>query len=152
MSRIALALASLVLLAGCSTTQEAAPPVLTQGEIPRGCPLGVPGARVWAEDVPSGIVLSFVSADRPDEMRARARDAAAQCGPGSKLGQGHAGKHGEGGTHGLQMMQAPPAYSGAVDIEGGARIHFVAVDPADVELLRAKLRERADRMNATSCH
>jgi hypothetical protein len=81
----------------------------------------------------------------------RANDAAAQHGPGQRLGMGHGGKHNDGGDHGLQLMQAPVAYSVATDIEGGARIRFVPVDAADRDALRAQLRDRAVKLSAATC-
>jgi hypothetical protein len=146
---LALALAALV--AAACTTAQTSTPTLTQGEAPRGCALGVAGSTVVAEDTPDGIVLSFRSKNRPEEMRERANDAAAQHGPGQRLGRGHDGKHGDGADHGLQLMQAPPARSVAEDIEGGARIRFVAADARDMEALRTKLRERAYAMNNMTC-
>lgn len=143
---LALALGSIV---ACTTAQPA--PSLTKADLPRGCALGVPGATVIAEDTPEGIALSFVSKDRPEEMRERANDAAAQHGPTTRLGRGHDGLHGEGGDHGLKMLQAPVAKSVAADIDGGARIRFAAADPAERDLLRAKLRERAVTMNEQTC-
>jgi len=134
----------------CSTAQ-APTTSLTKADAPRGCPLGVAGATVVAEDTPEGIALSFTSKDRPAEMRVRANDAAAQHGPGEHLGAGHEGHHGQGGDHGLQMMQGPVARSASDDIESGARIRFQPADPAEKELLRARLRERADAMNALTC-
>jgi hypothetical protein len=150
MSRFTIALVFSAALVGC-TTGQGVTPLLTQGEVPRGCPLGVAGATVHAEDTADGIALSFVSRERPNEMRRRANDAAAQHGPDQRAGEGHGGKHGEGGTHGLQLMQAPPAYSSADDIENGSRIRFVPAAAADTDVLRAKLRERADRLNVASC-
>jgi hypothetical protein len=148
---LALVLVSIVVTSVACTTAQTPAPSLTKGEAPQGCALGVPGASVVAEDTPDGIALSFTSKDRPTEMRARANDAAAQHGPGERLGEGHEGRHGHGGEHGLQMMQAPVAKSAADDIEGGARIRFVPADPAEKELLRTKLRERAVAMNTATC-
>lgn len=151
MSSNALALVFITLAAAACTTAQTPAPTLTQGEAPRGCPLGVAGGTVTAEDTADGIALSFTSKDRPEEMRERANDAAAQHGPGERLGQGHEGRHGHGAEHGLQMLQVPAARSVADDIEGGARIRFVPADPAEKEALRTKLRERAASMNALSC-
>ena len=151
MSSNTLALLFLTLAAAACTTAQTSPPTLTQAEAPRGCALGVPGATVVADDTPDGIALSFTSRDKPEEMRERANDATAQHGPGERVGRGHDGRHGKGGDHGLQMMQAPAARSAAEDIENGARVRFVPADLAEKEHLRAKLRERADAMNATSC-
>ena len=151
MSSKAAVLVSLVALAAACTTAQTTSPTLTKGESPRGCALGVSGATVAAADTPDGIALSFTSKDRAAEMRERANDAAAQHGPGERLGRGHDGRHGHGGDHGLQMIQAPTAKSAADDIDGGARIRFVPSDPAEKELLRAKLRERATAMNAATC-
>lgn len=145
-----LALSSLF-AAGCATTQSTAPS-LTHADAPHGCALGVAGSTVTAEDTPEGIALSFTSKDKAQEMRARANDAAAQHGPGQRVGLGHDGRHGHGGDHGLQMLQAPAAASVADDIEGGARIRFTAADASQKELLRAKLRDRANAMNALSCN
>ncbi len=146
-----LALTLVALLVGACTTAQTSNPSLTKGEAPRGCALGVAGATAVAEDTPDGIALSFRSKSKPQEMRERANDAAAQHGPGQRLGLGHEGKHGDGAEHGLQLMQAPPARSVAEDIDDGARIRFVAADSRETEALRSKLRERADAMNAAVC-
>ena len=150
MSSKIIALALLAAAAACTSGQSPSPS-LTQADAPRGCPLGVSGANVTVENTPDGIALSFRSPDRVAEMRERANDAAAQHGPGQSLGRGHEGKHAEGGEHGLQLMQMPGSRSVATDIEGGARVRFVPIDPADTESLRSKLRERASVMNAASC-
>lgn len=151
MSSNALVLALVSLVAVGCTSATGPTPSLTQADAPQGCALGVRGSTVTAEDTPDGIALSFVSKDKPGEMRERANDAAAQHGPGERMGLGHDGHHGEGGDHGLQMMQAPAARAVATDIEGGARIRFVPADPAEKDALRAKLRERVAAMNAAAC-
>jgi hypothetical protein len=151
MSSNAFALVFVTLVTAACTTAQTPAPTLTQADAPRGCALGVPGATVVAEDTPDGIALSFTSKDKPEEMRERANDAAAQHGPGERVGRGHQGHHGEGGDHGLQMIQAPPARSVAEDIENGSRVRFVPADPAEKTRLRAKLRERVDAMNAQQC-
>lgn len=149
----ALSIVSVAALGGCSTAQpRPQTPTLTHADAPAACPLGVAGASVVAEDTPDGITLSFRSQDRPGQMRERANDAAAQHGQGQHLGLGHyGGQHSDGGDHGLQMMQMPPARSVAEDSEGGARIHFVAVDAVDTETLRTKLRARAKAMTIQPC-
>ncbi len=136
--------------AACATAKPPLPPP-TRAETPGGCALGVPGASVVAEDTPDGIALSFRSKGNAAEMRERADGAAAQHGPGRHLGRGHDGEHEEWGDHGLQMTQMPAARSVAEDIEGGARIRFVAADPADTAALRIRLRERADAMTGLPC-
>ncbi len=151
-SRMGLALASLLLVAaGCTAAETTPPPASTRKEAVIGCPLGVAGAKVAVEEVPDGIVLRFTSPDKAKEMRERANDAAAQHGPGQGMGLGHDGRHGDGASHGLQLMQAPPSRSVATDIEGGASIHFVPSTETDKTELRAKLRERAAAMNAMAC-
>lgn len=142
------AVASILFAAGCARPLA---PTLTQAEIARGCALGVPGSKVVAEDTPDGIALRFTSKDRPAEMRERASDAAAQHGAGAKMGVGHDGQHAQGADHGLQMAQGPAARSAAQDIEGGARVRFVATNASETDALRAKLHKQADAMNATSC-
>lgn len=140
------------LLAACTTAQMP-PPTLSAAEARRGCALGVAGATVSVEDTEGGIVLHFTSKERLQELRERGHDAAAQHGQGQRVGKGEeGGRHGSGGDHGLKMLQAPAARSVADDVQDGVRVRFVAVDPADTEVLRAKLRARADAMNsASSC-
>jgi hypothetical protein len=60
-------------------------------------------------------------------------------------------RHGEGGDHGLQLMQAPPSHSGAADTDDGAAIVFTPADPADLEVLRTFLRGRATRLSSMTC-
>lgn len=148
MRRALFAAASILVAAGCA--QQVAP-TLTQADVPRGCALGVPGSKVVAEDTPDGIALIFTSRDRPAEMRERANDAAAQHGPGARMGVGHEGRHEHGADHGLQMGQGPTARSTAEDIAGGARVRFVATDSNETDALRTKLHKQADAMNATPC-
>ena len=127
------------------------PPTLTHAEGAGGCPLGVAGASVVAEDTPDGIALSFRSTANAAEMRERAHDAAAQHGTGQHLGRGHHGEHGEWGDHGLQLTQMPAVRAVSEDIEGGARIRFVAVNPPDTDVLRRRLRDRANAMADLTC-
>jgi len=150
MSRIIgmVVVASALAAAGCARQLT---PILTHAEIPAGCALGVPGAKVAAEDTADGIALRFTSMDSPEEMRERARDSAAQHGPGSHKGHSHDGRHGQGADHGFQMSQGPAARTSADDIEGGTRVLFVAVDPTETGALRAKLRKQTDAWNTTKC-
>lgn len=147
----AVALVLVSLFAAACTSGKAPPPSLTQGDAPRGCPLGVPGARVVADYTNDGIALSFTSKDKPEEMRERAIYAAAQRVPGSHAGLGHEGRHGLGGDHGLQLIRAPATRSVAENIEDGSRIVFVPIDRADRARLRANLVERANAMNGSPC-
>jgi hypothetical protein len=141
---------ALGLVTGC-TRADAPPPALSQAETRLGCALGVPGAVVHTEDTPDGIRLVFVAHDHVADMRVRANDAAAGHGPGQRLGEGHAGHHGEGGDHGLQLFQAPPSHSAATDTDDGAAIVFAPADPADRERLRAFLRGRAALLSTMTC-
>jgi hypothetical protein len=143
-----LAGASILIAAGCARQLT---PSLTYAEIPLGCALGLPGSSVVAEDIEDGIALVFTSRDRPEEMRERARDAAAQHGPYARMGRSHEGRHAQGTNHGLQMSQGPVARTVTEDVEGGARIQLVAVDPAEAEALRARLRKQAVALNAMKC-
>lgn len=139
--------AALVLAAGCSTASTTkGETTVTRAEAPRPCPLGVEGAQVTVEDTSDGVALTFTSKDKADELRTRARSSAAMYGP-RKAGEGHEGKHAQGGHHGLQPMQMPPAFASTEDVEGGARIRLSPVEPNDLGALRAKARERATAMS-----
>jgi len=120
------------------------------GGVARSCPLGVAGAQVSVEDTQDGIAMTFLSQENAFVLRERVRDAAAMHGPGGRRGYGHRGEHGDGGEHGLQPVQLPPARAAVTEIDGGARLSLVPSDAADVERLRAKVRERAKAMQ-TSC-
>ncbi len=146
-----LALALVVFGCAACTTGNAPPPSLSQADVPIGCPLGVSGAVVSVVNVPNGIVLSFASRDKTDELRERVTDAAAQHGPGTGYGKGHDGVHGTGGEHGLMAYQMPPSRMLAERTEDGARLTIIPNVSSDLETLRAKVRERAAAMSATSC-
>lgn len=151
MKTIVVAIAAIALVA-CT---EAQPPPNTAASIksapaPSSCPLGVDGARVIYEDTESGGRLTFTAApEKLDMLRRRARDAAAMHGPAQGLGEGHDGRHGTGGNHGLRAMQMPPAYAAEQDLDGGARIDLTPHDAADLQVLRAKLRTRAMELMAS---
>lgn len=143
-------------LAAAACTESTPPPkspaaaTILQAPAPTACPLGVQGARVAFDETPGGGTLTFLAGPASiDELRERARDAAAQHGPGQRAGKGHDGKHQTGAEHGLKMMQMPPSRTVAEDIEGGARIRFTAADPQEVDVLRNKLRARVQEMIAS---
>jgi hypothetical protein len=128
--------------------REPATTSIRQAPGPSTCPLGVPGAHVSYEETPVGGALVFTApADRVEDLRERARYASAVHGP-ERLGKGHDGKHGSGHHHGIKAMQLPPAWGSAQDVEHGARVSFTPADPADADLLRAKLKARAQEMMA----
>lgn len=141
-----------LVLAACT---EAQPPPQTAASIksapaPSACPLGVAGARVIYEDTETGGRLTFTAPpDQLEDLQSRARDAAALHGPGQRRGQGHDGRHGMGGDHGLRAMQMPPARAEAQDLDGGARIDLSPYDTSDLPALRSKLRQRALELMAS---
>lgn len=145
-SRFIVTCAALLFAAACTSATPKGETTVTRADTSHGCPLGVEGAQVTVEDTPDGVAMTFVSKDKTDEMRTRARSSAAMYGP-QKAGPGHEGKHAQGGHHGLQPMQMPPAYATTEDVEAGARIRLSPVDPSDLGTLRAKARERATAMS-----
>ncbi len=145
-----LALVVLAALAACTsatTERPAERPPSTVG----ACPLGVPGASVDLQETPQGVALVFTSPEHVDELRERARYAAAMHGPDAHLGAGHDGSHGSGGQHGLQAMQLPPVHAAVVDVDGGARIELVPTDADDRVALLEKTRDGVNRMRTSAC-
>lgn len=142
---------SAFLLLGCSAAKETPAQAPPRPEAFAGCPLGVPGTVVVAEETADGIDLTFTTRGFTDELRARAREAAAMHGPGARQGIGHGGHHGEGGHHGLMGLQLPPARATVDDVEGGARLHLIPSDGADRDVLVRKAKERVKDMTAASC-
>ncbi len=144
--------AVLLLASACASSRgPGARTSLTHGATLRGCPLGVAGGSVTAQDTPTGITLSFTSKDHTSEMQARVYDAASEHGLVKRLGLGHERRHGQGDDHGLDVTRLPRANVMLSTVEGGATLDFVPDDPADRELLRAKLRARMALMNASTC-
>jgi hypothetical protein len=145
----------LLAAAGCSTgTLQGSSGHTTpdQARFAGACPLGVPRAHVVVEDTSDGVALTFTaSPEQLDDLRLRARHAAAMHGPGAHLGPGHAGAHNDGGEHGLQAMQLPPAHATVTDVDGGTRIALVPSDAVDRDALVEKVHERGQRMNILAC-
>jgi hypothetical protein len=150
--KIELMVVMLALAAVACTEAQPAPVSATSMKTaapPPACPLGVSGARVAYEDTESGGRLTLTAPPAQlDDLRRRARDAAAMHGP-ARQGEGHEGRHAMGGEHGLRPMQLPPSRGEAQDLEGGARIDLTPYDAADLTVLRAKLRDRAHEMMAS---
>lgn len=137
----------LVVLSAChqegpksaATTASTSPPT---------CALGVAGASVTVEDIEAGVIMDFAAApDARAELRQRARNAAELHGAGWHLGEGHEGHHGDHGGHGLRPQDLPPATAVASDSDPGARIRLTPIDAKDRDLLRARVRERAEAMS-----
>lgn len=137
----------LFLVAACAaTTPQPETPTVTSGGT--SCALGVAGARATATDTEAGVQLTLgVENMHLNELRVRARDAAALHGPDAHQGLGHDGHHGNGGKHGLTPLQLPPARAAADDVEGGVRIQLTPVDAKDLDRLRTSVRARVDAMN-----
>jgi hypothetical protein len=142
-------------LAACTTATEPTagkPTTVTQGQLASGCPLGVAGTLATVSETEDGVALTFLTTpDKLDELRERARHAAALHGPGAKMGVGHDGSHAQGGHHGLQGLQLPPSRGLASDVEAGARITLTPIDAADRSALLTKATDGVRRMNAAAC-
>jgi hypothetical protein len=149
----AMPLAICLLVSACA---EARPPGPAPAESldPRRmretCPLGVQNAHVTFDETATGAMLAFTTTpDRLDELRARVVKTSELHGTGRHTGEGHDGKHGQGGgMHGLQPYYLPPARVAVVPVENGARLMFTPERFEDIDALRSVLRFRADRTMA----
>ncbi|MBX3229398.1 MAG: hypothetical protein KIT84_17730 [Labilithrix sp.] len=145
----AIVLAVLVTACGEKPPPVAGPPrTLDASRIRATCPLGVENAHIQFDETATGATLLFTTTpDRLDELRRRARDAAALHGAGRGAGVGHDGWHGVGGgRHGIQPVHLPPVQTRFEEVADGARLTFTPDKMDDVDLLRNKLRARAARM------
>jgi hypothetical protein len=132
------------------------------------CPAAVPGTSVTVEDEPNGAALVFVTTGDVAEIRRRAaamaqmhNDHHAAMGPlpdGTEAGHdmsGHAG-HDMSGHAGHDMsghaggMIGIHSKASASDVEGGAKIAFVA-GGAEVAKLQGELRIHAQHFAAGTC-
>lgn len=153
MTKVAALIVLGVLLSACTEAHQAQPPMTPASATvvtPRAtstCALGVPGARVFFIETRPGARLLFTAEPSLlDELRRRVLQASAMHGPGARRGEGHEGHHGDGGRHGLQVVQMPPVRAEGSVFENGAFIDFVAVDPKDRAVVLAKLRGRVEAM------
>jgi hypothetical protein len=116
------------------------------------CPFGIRGTRVQMEDTRDGVVLSLHAFGDVEDVRRRARDAAAMYGPGARMGLGHGGAHGKGEQHGLGLVHlGVPVNAMAEDTPEGARIFVWPKRAEDVGKMRAALVERERRTRTGEC-
>ncbi len=151
-------LSLLFVLAFAAACASDPPPASSVPPAPIGsrCALGVSGAHVDVADSHGGVDLTFTTGDSVENLRARAREAAKMHGRGAHAGLGHAGRHGlgdgRGESHGLRLWSMPPAYAQVHDIDNGALLTLVAVDPARRDELRTKVRERVSELQRAPCN
>ena len=116
------------------------------------CPFGDHGARIGVEDTADGVDITVTTLRDVEELRHRARDAAAMYGPAAHRGLGHHGKHGTGEHHGLGLAELRPEVKAAeVDVPGGAKIHVTPADPAKIDDVRRNVRARAEGARWGEC-
>ena len=116
------------------------------------CPFGIRGTRVEMQDSADGVVISLRAFGDVEEVRRRARDAAAMYGPGSHMGLGHDGMHGKGERHGLGLVHlGVPVNAIAEDTPEGARIIVWPKRQEDLGKMRAALEERERRTRTGKC-
>ena len=116
------------------------------------CPFGIRGTRVQMDDTPDGVVLTLHAFGDVEDVRRRARDAAAMYGPGARMGHGHGGVHGRGERHGLGLAHlGVPVNALAEDVPAGARIFVWPKRREDLGRMRAALEEREQRTRTGEC-
>lgn len=99
------------------------------------------------------MILTFVmSADGSvDELRERVRHVSMQHGAGAHKGPGHHGAHGSGDGHGIHFSDMPPVVTTFQETEGGARLHVLANEPADVRALQTRMWTRIEQVASGEC-
>lgn len=116
------------------------------------CPSGVPGARIRMVETDDGVAFLLKAFGDVDDVRRRARDAAAMYGPGAHRGRGHDGAHGTGQQHGLALDRlGVPVVVESTDTADGARIVVRPKDPADLPRLREAAGARENRVRGGDC-
>jgi hypothetical protein len=107
------------------------------------CPSAVAGARTMARDLDRGIALDITSTTGDGEaaIRATAEIHARMGGPSPEHVE-HTGEHGGPGT----MGRCPIVHVGTqvliAPIDGGVRVTMLALDPLQVDRIRAEVRDR----------
>lgn len=126
------------------------------------CPMRVPETQVSVDETPTGVALTFTTRDEGsvEELRQRLRKmaemhnrhhgpAAEGVGGGGMEGRGMYGGQGGAGMQG--EMRMIPSTATVEETEGGARLVLTPADPAQLEELRARVRQHAERMNQGGC-
>lgn len=120
------------------------------------CPMAVPGTSVAAQDTPEGEAITFsTSSGDVNELRRRVRtmsemhDGHHMGGDTASMGQGAGGSAMGSDVH--ESMTAPTSRATVSDVEGGARVDIVPVDPTQVEQVRAAARTHAEHMQREGC-
>jgi hypothetical protein len=137
---------ALIAACGNAAPKVADPPAPRSGQRERAmenCPSAVPGAHTAVLDVEHGVALD-ITAPTPD-AQAEIREAAkihAQMGPPTGEHDMHTGHHGGPGMSGHCPIIHLNTQVTFVPRDGGARITVEALDPAQVEALRAETRAR----------
>lgn len=118
-----------------------------------GCPLGVQGAKAGIENVERGVVVTFTVPKQGsvDELRDRVKNVAAQHGAGAHKGPGHDGEHGTGEGHGFHFSEMPPVETSFQPIDGGAKLHVLANESADVRAVQERMWNRMPFIAAGQC-
>jgi len=155
---------------GSTPATSSTTPKTAGGASDPSCPVAVPGTSVTVEDTATGAALVFVTTGDAAEVRRRAaamakmhNDHHSAMGPlpdQSGAGGGHAGHDMGGGHAGHDMGGGHAGHAGgmigvhsratASDIEGGAKITFVA-NGDGVAKLQSELRMHAQHMAAGTC-
>jgi len=130
--------------------------MMHEGMMTGMCPMSVPGTTVQAVEAEGGAALAFTTqkSDQVGELRSRLQRMATMHNGGHMMSAGMM-THG-GGTNGGMMMGAgmagmPVSTATAEDIDGGARLVLKPKDPAELEVLRAHVKEHAEQMQQGAC-
>jgi hypothetical protein len=170
---IGLALA--MTLVGCATKESArsepvpnAPRAADMQGTDDWCPVHAPGTTVTTVDVEGGVALDFTTTSDVTDLRRRVRSTAERGnhfpGHGTRMDFGESrgdgpnhdrSDHRMGGDgmmgHGSMMSDGLSAAGSVEDLEGGARLTFRPVGPAQLEALRERARTWAVQMSRGEC-
>lgn len=170
------ATAAVALAAGCSSYEtptsaaygaEGSAPAVAElaGEMQPGgmmphvrdqCPLSAEAVQIEVSDTDNGVALTFITTSgEVADLRPRARYMAEmytlQSAQRAMMGHQMDGDHGRGMVGGVRHGLMPAATATVEDVEGGARILLVPVDPSLLESLREHARRHGERMQAGEC-
>lgn len=120
------------------------------------CPMLVPDVTVASAELDGGASLTFTTteSEQVDDLRSRVRAMAdhVEDRPSGGMGQGGMGQGGMGHGRGTpSSAPMPSARAQVVEVPGGARVELRAIDPAEVDALRERVREHGQAMRAGSC-
>jgi alanine dehydrogenase len=121
--------------------------------------MNVPGTQVSAAEAVNGETITFTTPEQVMELRRRVHAMASMHNEKHADGSSHGGMMGGGmmsggmmgGDKAMDGMKMPPSRATVFDLELGASVTVIPVDPDDLQKLRSAVRMHVQHMQKNGC-